>query len=223
MKQLITLLVLLVPVLTLGQQKRDLKAAQVYQAILPDSLKGYMTTITQRARLMSQPDYRSNVRGSVSPGDSVKVLYFKDGFFQVVRVEFGSVGFVPELSLKKSEELTSIRDLFHNQNNITYQKYKAYKDSVELAEKAYKDSLMAAYNKEKLSILVKAFGEVNGKRVFNKEYWIGMTDEMAELSLGKPDDINRTVTSRTVKEQWVYSKYGIYLYFTNGLLTSYQN
>jgi len=59
------------------------------------------------------------------------------------------------------------------------------------------------------------------------EYWIGMNYDMAVMTIGRPNDINRTVTSSTVYEQWVYS-YGnsipsTYLYFTNGKLTSWQD
>ena len=48
-----------------------------------------------------------------------------------------------------------------------------------------------------------------------------MNREMATISLGRPKDINRTVESWGVHEQWVYD--GIYLYFENGKVTSYQN
>ena len=44
---------------------------------------------------------------------------------------------------------------------------------------------------------------------------------MALISLGKPDDINRTVGSWGVNEQWVYGRN--YYYFENGKLTSYQD
>lgn len=48
-----------------------------------------------------------------------------------------------------------------------------------------------------------------------------MTEEMATISLGMPNDVNRTVGSWGVHEQWVYDN--IYLYFENGKLSSYQN
>lgn len=38
---------------------------------------------------------------------------------------------------------------------------------------------------------------------------------------GKPQTVNRTVTSKGVHEQWVYR--GGYLYFDNGVLTAIQN
>jgi len=54
---------------------------------------------------------------------------------------------------------------------------------------------------------------------------IGMTKELVVLRWGKPSDINRTVTSNRVREQWVYG-YGSsrkYLYFENGILTTWQD
>lgn len=39
--------------------------------------------------------------------------------------------------------------------------------------------------------------------------------------MGNPDDINRTIYSWAVKEQWVYENY--YLYFENGILTAIQD
>lgn len=52
---------------------------------------------------------------------------------------------------------------------------------------------------------------------------IGMTQDEAILSMGgKPYDINRTVGSYGTREQWCY-KGGVYLYFDNGLLTTWQD
>jgi len=61
--------------------------------------------------------------------------------------------------------------------------------------------------------------------VQNQEIVIGMTERQARLSWGQPDDINRTVTSETRNEQWVYGDgpEKSYLYFENGELTTYQN
>ena len=50
---------------------------------------------------------------------------------------------------------------------------------------------------------------------------IGMTKEMVRLSWGPPKKINRTVTANTVSEQWIYGER--YLYFRNGILTSWQD
>ena len=63
------------------------------------------------------------------------------------------------------------------------------------------------------------------KLIKNKQVKIGMSEYQVIVSWGKPDDINRTTTSSTSSEQWVYSsRYSSkYLYFKNGELTTIQN
>lgn len=53
---------------------------------------------------------------------------------------------------------------------------------------------------------------------------IGMTAEQVikSTSWGRPHSVNRTTTAQGVREQWSYG-YPNYLYFTNGVLTSFQN
>lgn len=51
---------------------------------------------------------------------------------------------------------------------------------------------------------------------------IGMSaQEVMQSNWGRPQKINRTVTARGTREQWVYG--GGYLYFENGILTTIQN
>lgn len=69
--------------------------------------------------------------------------------------------------------------------------------------------------------LIDKYGSYNAKRILERKIWIGMTDELAIESWGKPNDINRSVGSWGVHEQWVYSS--TYLYFENGILTSWQD
>lgn len=57
----------------------------------------------------------------------------------------------------------------------------------------------------------------------DKNPTLGMTREEVEASLwGKPDKINRSVSQYSEREQWVYGR-GQYLYFTDGILTSFQD
>lgn len=55
----------------------------------------------------------------------------------------------------------------------------------------------------------------------HEEVVLGMTIDEAKLSWGAPNDINRTVGAWGVHEQWVYGR--TYLYFKNGILTSFQD
>ena len=50
---------------------------------------------------------------------------------------------------------------------------------------------------------------------------IGMTKEMLLMSLGDPEDINRTVTKDSVSEQFVYGDQ--YVYLENGVVTAWQD
>jgi len=71
-------------------------------------------------------------------------------------------------------------------------------------------------------IYLKKFGKITYEKLKKKFYWLGMTTEMARISLGSPNDINRNVGSWGIHEQWVYNN-RIYLYFENSILKSYQN
>ena len=63
--------------------------------------------------------------------------------------------------------------------------------------------------------------EYDAELISKRRVRIGMTDELCLAALGKPRDINRSVGSYGVHEQWCYS--GLYLYFEDGVLTSFQD
>ena len=56
-------------------------------------------------------------------------------------------------------------------------------------------------------------------------FFTGMTDEMAIESWGEPDEVNRSVNAFGTNEQWIYGSITSrkYLYFDNGILTSWQD
>lgn len=66
----------------------------------------------------------------------------------------------------------------------------------------------------------KRFGTQKWNTILNGKVSIGMTKEMCELSWGKPESINSTITSYGKREQWVYDSN--YLYFDNGILDAIQ-
>lgn len=56
--------------------------------------------------------------------------------------------------------------------------------------------------------------------------WIGAAKEDFEACYGEPKNINRTVVSGLVREQWVYDEVKpcpTYVYFHNGVLHSFQD
>ncbi len=69
----------------------------------------------------------------------------------------------------------------------------------------------------------------NVETITEKLIRIGFNKWEVVAALGSPKDINRTVTAATTTEQWVYgfvSQYYdsmFYVYFRNGIVTSWQN
>ena len=83
-------------------------------------------------------------------------------------------------------------------------------------EEEFKSNEAEAKRKEEI---IRIYGNTIGTRLLNSEIWIGMTDDMAKISLGSPSKNNRTVMASKISEQWVY--YNKYLYFDNGILTAF--
>ena len=71
---------------------------------------------------------------------------------------------------------------------------------------------------------IKRFGQSTYNKLKKGYYWIGMTDEMAKIAGYYPgrSKVNKSVGSWGVHEQWVCGN-NLFLYFKNGILTSYQN
>lgn len=90
----------------------------------------------------------------------------------------------------------------------------------EAEDKANARALAESLKKRKAD-LIKRFGATNGERLAAGKIWIGMTSQMARVVLGEPKKNNRTVNARGVDEQWVYENE--YYYFTNGVLTAWQD
>lgn len=80
---------------------------------------------------------------------------------------------------------------------------------------------LAENRAERRALLIKKYGTEHGDKISKGQIWLGMTKEMVEDSWGKPSEVNRSVGSWGVKEQWVY--YNSYLYIRNGILTSWQD
>jgi hypothetical protein len=82
-------------------------------------------------------------------------------------------------------------------------------------------------DKEYKKAMIKKYGPVYGPYVFSATPTVGMTKAMFNEFMNKPDEVNRTVGTWGVHEQWVYSDRPNgkteYYYFENGKLTSWQD
>lgn len=87
-----------------------------------------------------------------------------------------------------------------------------------LKAKEEKERATAQKRKDLVEKQPKAFR----KLILKGEICLGMNQVQVGLSLGKPEDVNRTTHRGGVHEQWVYPK-GFYVYFQNGRVTAIQD
>lgn len=143
----------------------------------------------------------------------VKVSYSNNGeWIPRGRGYFTLYDIQPYISLK------ILRDYIQATGDSTL--YKEY--LIKLAQMEFQKKISnEKHQKENFEILVNKYGKTYAKLILENKIRIGMTKEMVIESWGKPDHINRTVTSSVVHEQWVYKDN--YLYFDNGTLTAWQD
>ena len=131
--------------------------------------------------------------------------------------------------LKKLEEEATKRlnDSLYNlyDNGTEYRRYDETKDTVDNPDYIHEENL-AFFKKERQRYSKREKNELIEKKIAEKKEQnphLGMTKEQVESSSwGKPKDINRTVSTYGSREQWVYGS-GRYLYFEDGILTSFQD
>ncbi len=154
----------------------------------------------------------SEIISIINKNDTVILTDFQNDYWIVNKGYF--FGYLSELYINETKEVKVFKQELERKN----EKYRIKKEKEQ-------ENLRMLEEKQKLNQyrqkILKQFGNVTGQKLLDGYYWIGMTDKMATISLGEPRNINRTVGSWGVHEQWVY--YSIYLYFENGILKSYQN
>ena len=137
--------------------------------------------------------------------------------------------FIESIKQKKKREIEERKMIIINQERENDIKIKIEKEK---KIKKENDRLLSLKQKHEIEVenkrlsdlairnnkLIKSYGVEIANRLINKEIWIGMTTEMARVSLGEPKKNNRSVGSWGVHEQWVY--YSQNLYFENGVLSS---
>lgn len=132
------------------------------------------------------------------------------------------------VDVKLTDSLVPLKNLIDSEvlkmNNRFIKKYEVSKTEDEKKRKLTKTEEDKNDSTRK-AILIKQFGKINGMKLFNRVIWIGMTSEMLKVLYGKPDDINRSVYSFGVHEQWIYKKINKdeYYYFENNILKSWQD
>lgn len=167
---------------------------------------------------------------NVSAGDTVRLTDYFKGYWLVNKESL--YGYVNDLFVNENIEITRFKSALEEKNadynrkkQLEYTiKDKAISDSLRLENEkksAELEKKLTAQRAELEKKLTVKFGSKVAKDLVVGRVWMGMTEEMAEYSWGRPQTINRSVGSWGVSEQWVYGV-GNYLYFGNGKLTSWQ-
>jgi hypothetical protein len=182
-----------------------LKSKEIKKMVSDSSL---VSTARKGAYIKKSSNVMGKIITKLTEKKQVTLLDYFDGYFGVCTDSI--CGYMNELWIEKNEKI--------------YEFIKVKKqEQKELKRLEYENKLKL--KKAEYAKLEKNYIKKYGQKTYNKlkegHYWIGMNREMATISLGSPKDINRTVGSWGVHEQWVYENR--YLYFENGKLTSYQN
>ena len=169
-------------------------------------------SLKMEGKLRKSSSPMSDIITKISKNDTVKLTDYQDDYWIVNKDQY--FGYLSELYINETEEIKIFKEELIRLN----EEFRIKKEKEE-AEK--KSAIQKQKENEYRQKIIKQFGNETGQKLLDGYYWIGMTDKMARISLGEPRSINRTVGSWGVHEQWVY--YSIYLYFEDGILTSYQN
>ncbi|MFV8332301.1 hypothetical protein [Flavobacterium sp. GSP14] len=146
---------------------------------------------------------------TLSSDTEILVTDYVNGYYKVC---INSIcGFMNEVWLKSNREIDNLKEI----RTIEKENILALKEQQRIIQQKKISQEQEIKN-------IKKYGKMLYEKLKQGYYWIGMTNKMALISLGNPNDINKTVGSWGTHEQWVFDD-GFYCYFENGILTSYQN
>ena len=161
------------------------------------------------AELKREPiPWSSNV-ARLPKGDTVILTDYTQGYWSAITSK--GFGFLPILYFDDNNpEMEMFKEMI----------FKRTEEQLRLEREEDLRRAQADFKKYQEKVY-KQYGKELGDKLIKHQYWIGMSQELALVSLGKPRSINKSVGSWGVHEQWVY--YSLYLYFENGILSSFQS
>ncbi|WP_430816160.1 hypothetical protein [Carboxylicivirga sp. RSCT41] len=205
--------------------KKDEVAANL-NAYMIEKAKGDVLICTIGTRVYRESNCIGDYYCSINNGDRAIVIEivnerivhvkFRDHQGYVLRAGFITIDEYIEKEVNKAK----IQELKREQEKQALEARKKREEEKAIAEAKRREKQRQALEQRKKDIVAK-YGLINGEKVLDGYVWIGMTKEMLIDSKGNPDDINRSVGSWGVHEQWVY--HSIYVYLEDGVVTSYQD
>jgi HrpA-like RNA helicase len=179
----------------------------VFPLLSQENLLPYKAKMETNSNVYAEPTVLSDELSKVAKGDTVSIVDSEKGMWKIADKD-GNEGFVMFAKIKVTD-----------QRLLDYRKKKlneyAKQEQKEL-EKRKKEA-----EKKRRKTLEEKYGKARADRLISGTIRLDDTTEMVLVARGKPKDIKRSVGSWGVHEQWVYT--GIYLYFENGKLKSWQD
>ncbi len=167
-----------------------------------------IATAIKNATLRTKPSVTDDVIMTLEESKKVRVLDYHNGYFGVCIDSF--CGYMSDVWIHRNEKVDKLMQLRTQEK----EELEKLKEEQKIKKQNNQYAIIESRN-------IKKYGKTLYEKLKKGYYWIGMTDKMAIIALGLPDDINRSVGSWGIQEQWVYK--GAYYYFENGKLKSYQN
>ncbi len=191
------------------------KKLKEFQKMVSDStLRGFPQV---EGVVWEKPGASGKRVATLDSSDEFIILDYIDGYFKICTDSI--FGYISETWIKKDDKIIA----FIKSKEAEADELKRQKEENEHLKEVRKIRRRKVELKKKEKMLKNKYGENIYNRLKEGDIFIGMTKEMAIISKGKPDKINRTVNSFGVQEQWVYDDLDLFLYFEDGILTGYQD
>lgn len=155
----------------------------------------------------------------------------QDCYYTKINFE-GFVGFVMTKYLSSFEAYDLVRNKIYKQADSLRKADSLSKADRNRVELNYEQDMIrleqdrVRLEQDRIKRIKHLYGSY-AKIIIDNKIQLGMSKKMVEESWGLPEDINRSVYTWTIKEQWVYpghTEYNhTYLYFDDGILTSWQD
>jgi hypothetical protein len=171
----------------------------------------YKAIVINPGKIRKEGNPNSDILTLVNPNDTVLLTGYNDGYWVVNRGQY--FGYINEMYIRGEPGLDKFKSSMLFRNEVLKNRALDEERDKQLAEYKKKQAQKRVY-------LINKYGKHKGERLLARSFWIGMTDEEAIDSLGPPENINSTVGTWGRNEQWIYER--LYLYFDNGIMTSYQ-
>ncbi|MEK5430880.1 hypothetical protein MKY88_08390 [Lysinibacillus sp. FSL R7-0073] len=197
--------------LSAEDQKRQEKAENIEKSIIElIEQENYLDTITHYKN-----SFIKNVDKKLKPTEKTIELYNIAVEKYIEKAETFNYYDYNLLSLDMENLNENVLSLINKKFPTNIEEIEAFiKNNEEEARESYANMKAENEAKEKARIIEEAKNRV----------YIGMTKEQVlATNWGKPNDINRTITTDHISEQWVYSAYDKYLYFEDGILVAIQD